>query len=1601
MFKMSLRNHTVVLAIVLAVVFSVLFFGSISVLMWSTLTAQATAQDGLTVERYTTLSGGGHQHDDISFEEWTSTNSLPSSAGNYRLTADVTISSTWNVPSGTTNLCLNGHGIRISGSSRIIYVNGSTLNLYDCNTTTTHKYTISSPTQGAGLATVNDSLTSGYETFIGGYLTGANTSEWGSAVCIENGGLFTLNGGTIIGNNMSGSFGGAVGLKGYSGDRFVMNGGAIIGNTTTNGWGAGVYMHEGASFTMNGGVIKQNYAVKGGGSCGGGISVEGGSSSFILNGGQIINNVAQGHGGNVNLAAATTKISGNITITGGKLSSGTTDNVYVNGTRVFTITGALDTGTSIGLSRTNGVFTSGWSTYMDSEAKPSDYFFNDTNNGAEVFLNASGEVELGSIPHEHDGIVFSKWTSTNSLPTSGNYYLASDVTVSSTTTVSGTLNLCLNGHSITYTGASGMVFNVNGNGKSMTLCDCDDTTHYYYIDSGTNLGVVVGTESEAQAGNADRNGTFKGGYITGGKGNRGANPIVGGAFYVGSGGVFTLKGGTLIGNVAAFGGAIQVRYRSSFTMTGGAIIGNSGNGGAINADGNASNKSSVSILGGVIKDNTSGIRIGTTGSSLLALSGNIEIFNNNDYDLSLLESRIIRIDGALSNTNKIRISIQNAPRIFTSGWNDKMGTADPADYFECVDTNYMVERSGNEAKAAPAHVHSWEYTVSGNVITANCVGTAGTCDLTSQTLTITATGKTYDGTVVTATVTKSENWDAYGLATPGDITYSGNTNAGTYTASVTAGEKTASIEFTIAKAALTVTASAQSKVYGKPDPALTYTSEGLIGNDTFSGALSREEGANVGTYAITQGTLTAGDNYTITYIGANLTITEATMTGISSEGYTGDYDGAEHGISVTAPSGATVKYGTETGVYTFSDSPAYKDAGTYTVYYQITKANYKTVTGSETVTVNKINATVTITGHNETVDYDGIEHTVTGYDAVADTELYDVTKDFDFSGEGTVSLTDAGSKRMGLAPDQFANNSPNFDTVTFVVEDGYITVTPIDVTVTITGYSDTFDYDGKAHVVMGYMAKAETDLYDVDKDFTFSGNDAVYLTDAGTSYMGLAASQFKNINPNFATVTFVVNDGFITVDPVDAVIITAPKSADPVNDGGNKALVKEGQAEGGTMVYAVVRSADDVPDDASYDAAIPVASEVGDYYVWYKVVGDDNHLDLEPKFFRVVLAEPNWVTISGVLCLRDGETPVGGIGVELKKGNEKVDAVVTEADGTYKFIVPAGVYNLVSVHDNIVETTMVVAYEDAEQNIMMSEGLTNSEIVVNPGSEDDIGVAVGGLNEEAYIIRETEGVPEDKTVFVVMTVESKTDETADSANVIKETIKYKSFTFFDLRVEKTVDSVTTVMDTTTSVLEIAIPYEKVNKKGLAVYSSHNGSVLTFVESDSKENGTFRVDKENGIVFVYTNSFSTYAIGYTPYYRVTAALSLGSFKGNANVSVKSVEGEDIYTLENVDAGNLVLTDIPAGQYFVTVTWTQGTDNKLVFNMTVAPEGVSLEPVAEDTKEARNSSALTDSSVLMVIMPGSRYDDTADVIPGDPGKGGDSEESKRRGGKKASL
>jgi len=152
--------------------------------------------------------------------------------------------------------------------------------------------------------------------------------------------------------------------------------------------------------------------------------------------------------------------------------------------------------------------------------------------------------------------------------------------------------------------------------------------------------------------------------------------------------------------------------------------------------------------------------------------------------------------------------------------------------------------------------------------------------------------KTYDGTGYTGgngvTYSGFVNGETSAVL-GGTLTYGGTsqnaTNAGSYTI-IPSGLTSSNYDITYTNGTLTidargvtVTANGQTKVYGAADPALTYSfTPALVMGDSFSGSLTRVPGQNVGSYAVTQGSLNLSANYTLTYNGTNLVITPAALS---------------------------------------------------------------------------------------------------------------------------------------------------------------------------------------------------------------------------------------------------------------------------------------------------------------------------------------------------------------------------------------------------------------------------------------------------------------------------------------------------------------------------------------------------------------------------------------------------------------------------------------------------------------------------------------------------------------------------------------------------
>lgn len=194
---------------------------------------------------------------------------------------------------------------------------------------------------------------------------------------------------------------------------------------------------------------------------------------------------------------------------------------------------------------------SGGDVRIDYKPTPTDetavvYGVNNENEGKftlvypedKYLIPSEGNLVFSSTPpadeHTHgvDGgegdIVWTKWDGTTDL-TAGNYYIENNITLSKTINVSGAVNLCLNGCTISRTGGN-EVFSVTG---KLTICDCEGGGTVSGTRSGGALGVSGGTA------------TITGGTVNGVKLQNRAELYLGGAPDVGT--VSMAKSGTAKG----------------------------------------------------------------------------------------------------------------------------------------------------------------------------------------------------------------------------------------------------------------------------------------------------------------------------------------------------------------------------------------------------------------------------------------------------------------------------------------------------------------------------------------------------------------------------------------------------------------------------------------------------------------------------------------------------------------------------------------------------------------------------------------------------------------------------------------------------------------------------------------------------------------------------------------------------------------------------------------------------------------------------------------------------------------------------------------------
>ena len=440
-------------------------------------------------------------------------------------------------------------------------------------------------------------------------------------------------------------------------------------------------------------------------------------------------------------------------------------------------------------------------------------------------------------------------------------------------------------------------------------------------------------------------------------------------------------------------------------------------------------------------------------------------------------------------------------------------------------------------------------------------------------------------------------------------------------------------------------------------------------------------------------TVTGIGNYTGT-VSKTFTILPAPLA-VTATGFEGTYDAQAHSIYVTVPTtGATIMYGTTSGNYTEATNPSYTNVGTYTVYYKVSTTNphYADVTGSAVVKIDARELTAATLTETEKV-YNESEQTFTvatvtaGTMDVPDTD-YEVTdnkatavgNNYTAKITGTGNFTGTVEVPYRILPSTVTDNqlftisiSPTEYDYDRTAKTPTVTIKNKSTGAAIENYTDYFDIAysnntnaGTATVTVTAKTTDPTVYYGI-KTATFTINKVPLEVQANSfdvpygetptftaTYSGLVTGD--NLDgtlvygcsyvPNVSALgVYDIIPSGVTSNNYDitftngtlTVIMATPTVNVPTANaltytGTEQALINAGTATGGTMWYKI--------NTGDWNTSIPTATDAGTYNIYYKVVGDVNHNDVDEAGPVVVtIAKAQLIVKANDLEVEYGATP--------------------------------------------------------------------------------------------------------------------------------------------------------------------------------------------------------------------------------------------------------------------------------------------------------------------------------------------------------------------------
>jgi len=646
----------------------------------SLVPAVVSAEDAVVAsDKAGTHTAAEHQCESCGTTEWLpweSSTTLPTS-GHYYLTKDVAMTAPINDFAGTVHICLNGYVVKAASGKHIFNTRGvAEVVITDCTA-----YTDDQDVYHAGAITGGvDSVNGGGVAFVrkggvvklyDGRITGNRTTKAGGAFCLQAGDS-TLAGGKL-----------------YMFDGELSNNQAISG--TTRKQGGAVWLNTGCVFEMTGGVIRDNIANSGGAIYGVGTPTINVTNAKITGNNTSLSGAAIHDDSGSKITITDSEITGN-TCTGGTYGGvvfmgGSSGKLTLSGTVKITDNSVAGTG----IADINMNKASSDTLYIQDLAVGSDVTFSTPATAAadpdEVmsavsqtgwsvtwvkYKTASGVVkrvnyENGDFSfdagHIHDSTEYLPLTSADQLIAGGNYYLA-DETVTLTKEAylneGVTLNLCLNGHTLTSTsGTAGISTYRNATKETVVnVYDCTantDSNGVYHAGTITGMhnqstgngggafmvrpnstlnfydGIITDCSAAVGGGAVFINGTANiyGGEFINNQAVSGATSKQGGAIFLNEQGTLTVENAKFTDNTTPYGAGGAIYASGILTVKNTEFTGNSapkGSGGAISYTGKKTISLEDCTFTGNNSRSASAINLGTSG--LTATLKNVTVTGN-------------------------------------------------------------------------------------------------------------------------------------------------------------------------------------------------------------------------------------------------------------------------------------------------------------------------------------------------------------------------------------------------------------------------------------------------------------------------------------------------------------------------------------------------------------------------------------------------------------------------------------------------------------------------------------------------------------------------------------------------------------------------------------------------------------------------------------------------------------------------------------------------------------------------------------------------------------------------------------------------------------